>query len=279
MSVPLSLPSIEPVLTKAFRRSARFLVIAVGSMTCTLAGKAGAEIVASDSFNSYDTGGPPTGERGGSGWVRPWSRGPDALVQVTDESLNYSADGLALGGGRSVRISGENTIRALTRQISQPEMLAGRDIYFRVLFKMDGGTGPIRTNSFSGWYFRGENTWGSDVNAVVVGQRQSAAARVGENSAQIPETLQYGVTYLLVGKVSGWSDEKDCYTRTTAWLNPDPSKPENRQIAEASVLGDTGTGFFERIALRVHNLQDDTLIVSDVLIGTEWADVFKPTQK
>jgi hypothetical protein len=225
-----------------------------------------AEIIAEDDFSKYSEGSAP-GVVGGRGWKTRWSVGPEAVAVVE------VAPGPEGTPQPCLRVSGKNTMRALMRRIANPQLGEGEPIYLRVIFEIVAGS-SASADVFSSW------TFSSDPPAlsagVSTGLKNPPSARIGESRKALAETLEAGRIYTLVAKLSGWNEAAKQYTEITLWIDPKSDAEETAQVGEVQLFGDAGSGVFELLVFRIHDLAGGAYRLFDVRLATTWDEAVHP---
>lgn len=266
MNSPIKLP----------KNTAFLSVLAATLLTLASFGSAHAVLLAYDGF-AYTAGESIIGQNGGTGWTVAWAGNPSTTVirEISSTSITYNLNGFTYGGGNSLMIGGSNLTRVADRSVITTGVTTGQDIYFSYIFQAQGATGDLASGAFTGWYTRdstGINT--TTGNAFLSGNLQKVSARTAGTTTSGTSILQYGTTYLMVGRISGWDGTS--YKTTSVWLNPDLDDLGTPTATATSATG--GIGAFVGTVLRLNGLEasGSTFYFDDMRVGTTWDAVVIP---
>lgn len=222
---------------------------------------------------------------GGTGWTTNWTGSGLATVQGSSTAITYSADGNTYGGGNTVSVSGGGTQNAAARSFSSSTLTTGSDVYFSFLVNVTGGTTgtAISSGSFISVSLLDTAFSTSSDNGIIL-NGSSLGARVANATQSATSTLNYGTTYLVVGRFSGWDNTTNTYQQTSVWLNPTNSDFVNTTFgtnvattsyASSSVASSTtlGSDGLRGVTLRTNALGSNVYLFDDLRIGTTWNDV------
>lgn len=210
---------------------------------------------------------------GGTGWTNRWTGSGTATVTSSSTGISYtSGDGATYGSGHSLTFSGGSTQNAATRTFLAENNTTGVDVYFSYIFNVTNGstTGVIPTTSFMSVGIL-DATFAVAVDNFAIIGNSKLGARTNNTTASINTNLQYGTTYLVVGRIHGW--DGDSYTQTTVWLNPNSDDFANSSISATSTNASGGADGFRGITFRTNALGSDVYSYDDLRVGATWDSV------
>lgn len=268
-------------------RSASLALLAI------TAGTVHAASLAYDDFN-YTAGtviNNSSSANGGDGWQGPWS-GNSSLVTVVGSAttLTYNDGALTYGGGNSMSVSGGNSQNAAARAFSATTLKDGSDVYFSFLIRIVDTANPNKTGVVDAGSFLSVSLLDSGFQPAsdngIIFAGSSFGARVGNINSTVSTSLQYGTTYLVVGRFSGWDSGSQTYQQTSVWLNPTHedfvetsfgSKVAGANYASISSTTTLGSDGYRGITLRTHEIGTTVYLIDALQIGTTWNDVVLST--
>lgn len=250
------------------------------------AGSLYADLPAYDDFD-YTTNTTLASANGGSGWNSAWTTSTAVTVESTATTVSFTdGDGNVYGGGNSVAFSEKagspnGSQNAASRSFLSVEDTnqTGDDFFFSYVINVTDSANASATGAVAG-SFVSVGVLDSDFN---VSNDNSIAFRNGRVSARGngAETslagagglLQYGTSYLVVGRLSGW--DGNSYNTTTVWLDPNSDDFGNSTISVSNTSTDGGDGF-RGITFRTYQLGTNVFNFDDIRMGETWDAVVIP---
>lgn len=272
-------------------RSASLALLAI------TAGTVHAASLAYDNFNyAAGTTANSGAANGGVGWYNAWSGSSLTTVVTTTTTITYSDGSVTYGGGNSLSISGGNTNTAAARSFSSDTLTDGSDVYFSFIVRIvdtedPNKTGPVASGAFLSVSLL-DTAFAANDNGIIF-SGSSLGARIGGTgstyNSSVATALNYGTTYLVVGRFSGWDASTKTYQQTSVWLNPTHedfidtpfggSSISTASYASVSVASSTvkGADGYRGVTVRTNGLGTTAYLIDDLQIGTTWSDVVMST--
>ena len=247
-------------------------VLAAGVLSLA-ASRAGATVIASDTFESYAPASQLGGQSGGTGFTNAYVV-PSALatnVTVVNQSLNYSGGSITVnGGGRAVRVTGAADSNELISRSFAPQ--TGSPVYFSFLYN----TGTT-TEAFLQFGLSSQAVAEPQASVGLQGIAGGGAGAEGFFARAGATTLATSgiaanTTYLVVGRVSRGAGS-NAYNVVDLFVNP-TSLSESTPTLTATGPANTGASSFSSFILRTARTDAGSQYNFDNLtIGTTFADV------
>lgn len=228
-----------------------------------------------DNFDQYTAGAPIAGLNGGATWSAAWRGNANANATVSDESITYSIGDRVLGGGNSLKITG-NADDAVARLVSAAADTTGTDYFIGFLFRLEGkpaGT-TFTGNVFAGFQAEDANPSTSVDNIGYLGGAGRAGARVNNLSTPVTTPLEYGRTYRFVIKYTGWDGTR--YSTTQVWLDPaiDDESSTDPAVTQTRTAGAGGSSGFRGLRVRTLGLSTTAYyLIDDLHITSSWEEL------
>ncbi|MGZ0655696.1 cell wall anchor protein [Coraliomargarita sp. W4R72] len=213
---------------------------------------------------------------GGTGWTNRWTGSGLATVETSATVVSFTdGDGNVYGGGSSVAFSGGSTQAAAARTFLAANDTSGADIFFSYVLRITDGveTGDIVNGPFMSVGILDTASSVSVDNFSIIASGQ-LGARTNNSTSLLSGKLQYGESYLVVGRLSGW--DGDSYNTTTVWLNPNSDDIDNTLISTSSTDVGGGADGFRGLVFRTASLDTTVFNFDDVSVGSTWDAVVIP---
>ncbi len=267
-----------------------------------VAGTAGAAVVASDDFNSYNAGSLSGQGASGGGWDAGWAGSTNDITVITTGGLSYDAGGVTISGGdNAVQLvdDASGAIDLATRNLGTAQN--GSDYYIRYLINWKAGsmgnqdrvtTSVNAYRDLGGGSKSNESTeawagfdWDNGIDKLIFGDTHQGSGTVPVYS---DVDVVVGETYLLVMRYRKDPDGAyfngttyntyNRYNRMDFWVNPDST--DTGETPDFSIEYPLTTvpkcDTFDGITFEAHSSLDvgsDVVLMDEYVIGTTWADV------
>ncbi|QYY35212.1 hypothetical protein [Ruficoccus sp. ZRK36] len=228
-------------------------------------------------YDTVDYGvGALDGQSGGTGWSGNWSTST-AGTTVSNTSISYSAGGITRGGGNSILLT-TNSNNAMSRSVFGTTDKSGQDYYVSyIISPLDGTTGgdDIGT-TYAGWQAMGDDSSYQTDTIGYTGLSGRAGVRINNSSdsssRRVSTGMQFGETYFVVIKYTGWDETAQAYREVKIWLNPTSADENSTDTSIVASMTSTegGSNGFKGIQVRTYLATGGDYLVDDIVVSTDW---------